>query len=186
MKRHALVIVLLTGLIGMVLRSDALIAESGPAPLGTLKEICDVSPLIIEADVQSVFPVFAAGTNGPVSGPLVTDYLLNVNRVIKGPNPGRQIVIGELGGILGERKEVVDHKMPLAVGQRYILFLKPYAPKTWVSRGEIARFASASRDPSILIVGNSVRLASNSKLRSLYEGVSVTQMLSEIQARLAH
>ena len=193
MKRHALVIMLSMGLIGIVLRSEAIPTQvqvparggDGPAPLGTLKQICDVSPLIIEATVQSEFPAFEAQTsNSTVRGPLVTDYVLNVNRVIKGLDPGKQIVIGQLGGTLGGRKEVNDSEMPMAVGLHYILFLKTYAPQTWVLR-EIPRFTGAAPSASILLVENSVRLTLSSKLRSLYEGVSVSEMVSAIQEQLA-
>jgi len=193
MKRHALVIMLSMGLIGIVLRSEALTTQvqvgsrgpDGAAPLGTLKEICDRSPLIIEATVQSEFPAFEAQTsNSTARGPLVTDYVLNVNRVIKGLDPGKQIVIGQLGGTLGGRKEVNDSEMPMAIGLRYILFLKTYAPKTWVLR-EIPRFTGAAPSASILLVDNSVRLTLNSRLRSLYEGVSVSQMVSAIQEQIA-
>jgi len=90
----------------------------GPKP-GTLEALIDHSSQIIEATVESSFPVFDRGT-----GPLMSDFLIRVDRVVKGTLPSKQIVVHQYGGTLGGRVSEPAFYSMMQPGERYILFLR--------------------------------------------------------------
>jgi hypothetical protein len=90
----------------------------GPKP-GTLDALIDHSSHVIEATVESSFPVIDRG-----SGPLVSDFLIRVDQVVKGTLTSRQIVVHQFGGTLGGRVSEPAFYSLMQPGERYILFLR--------------------------------------------------------------
>lgn len=79
------------------------------------------SPVILDVSVESVWPATEIRP-----GQLATDAVLNVNRVVKGPDPGPRIVVSQLGGALDGRVQTSEQFSLMQPGERYILFLEPF------------------------------------------------------------
>lgn len=89
----------------------------------SLERLCDVSSLIVEGQVQSVFP---ASYPDPRNHTLETDAVVQVITVLKGNNPSKQIVLAQTGG---RTRELVQEPVAYSLmepGERYFLFL--YGP----------------------------------------------------------
>jgi hypothetical protein len=89
--------------------------------------------LIVDGKVAKVLSSNRLDSNYPMS--LETFTSISVNTVLRGELPQTQNIIGlvEPGGN-SEGYEIVYKEAPLArMGEHYILFLKPYAPKGFVN-----------------------------------------------------
>jgi hypothetical protein len=90
----------------------------GPKP-ATLDALINHSSQIIEATVESSFPAIDRGT-----GPLMSDFLIRVDRVVKGALASKQIVVHQYGGTLGGRVSEPAFYSMMQPGERYIVFLR--------------------------------------------------------------
>ena len=88
----------------------------GPKP-ATLEDLVELSSIIVEATVETAYPV--VDQPRPLS-----DFLIRVNRVIKGSLPSNQIAVAQFGGTKPDGRTFEPGMYALmAPGQRYILFL---------------------------------------------------------------
>jgi hypothetical protein len=89
-----------------------------------------LSPVIVIATCDAELPGRLFVKSNPASD-VVTDRVVVVSRVLKGTLGAQdRIAIEELGGTLGAGSEIVRHisvrdLVPLEVGKRYLLFLRP-------------------------------------------------------------
>lgn len=84
----------------------------------TDEALVDTSPLIVEARVVSV-------SGAPVETPS-TDYRVEILRLLKGRNPGAEVVVRQLGGINPEGRAMKIWGLTrLGIGDRALLFLLP-------------------------------------------------------------
>jgi hypothetical protein len=99
------------------------LALLGPARATTYvmmpdEALVDTSPLIVEARVIAV-------SGAPVEIPS-TDYRVEILRVLKGSNPGAEIVVRRLGGVNAKGRAMrIWGLTRLATGDRALLFLVP-------------------------------------------------------------
>ena len=84
---------------------------------GSFEELCDSSVLIVEAHVQSVL----APTENLRY--FETDAILSVDRVLKGLESIRQVVISQKSGVLGPYRQLPNQYNLIQPGEHYILFL---------------------------------------------------------------
>jgi len=91
-------------------------AVDGPKP-PTLEALIDHSTDIVEVTIESAYPVID-------QSPLITDFLIRVNRVVKGNLTSAQIVVPQFGGTIpGGRTAEPGMYSLMQPGERYILFL---------------------------------------------------------------
>src|SRR6185312_9751478 len=84
----------------------------------TDEALVDTSSLIVEARVVSV-------SGAPVETPS-TDYRVEILRLLKGRNPGAEVVVRQLGGINPEGRAMKIWGLTrLGIGDRALLFLLP-------------------------------------------------------------
>ena len=125
-----LVILVWSESVGQVVR----FAIDGPKP-PTLEALIDFSPIIVEATVESAFPVIDRR-------PLTSDFLIRVNKVVKGNLTSNQIAVHQFGGTLGGRTADPGQYSLMLPGERYILFLignaLPNLPDRGVPRYDLA------------------------------------------------
>ena len=84
---------------------------------GSFEELCHSSVLIVEAHVQSIL----APTENLRY--LETDAILSVDRVLKGMESIRQVVISQKGGVLGQYRQLPYQYNLMQQAEHYILFL---------------------------------------------------------------
>ena len=144
----------------------------------SLKELCDLSTLIIDGTVKATIPPRDTGT-----GALETDAVIAIGRTLKGPASLNHVVISQRGGTTGDRAVVPAQYSLVEPGERYILFL------TEDKRPNIPEVATTKR---YLVVGiwsglfrfEEGRMRVNARtpdpLRSRYEGLSLEQITGEI------
>jgi hypothetical protein len=86
--------------------------------------LVDSSPLIVEARVVA--------TSGAPIEPPSTDYRVEILRVLKGGNPGAEIVVRRLGGVNAKGRAMKIWGLTrLAIGDRALLFLVPRPDGTY-------------------------------------------------------
>ena len=88
----------------------------GDVPL-SFEGLCDSSELIVEAHVQSLL------TPTRNLRYLETDAILSLDRVLKGPESIRQVVISQKGGVLPQFRQLPYQYNLMQPGEHYILFL---------------------------------------------------------------
>lgn len=145
----------------------------------SLKQLCETSLLIVEGVVSKTFPARETSPNA-----LETDFVLTVNRVIKGAHVN-QVLFSQRGGVKGDFVVAPRQYSMAQNGDRYILFL--------VADDRPAIPSIAGAGPRYLPTGiwsglfrmEAGRLRAGSEevdsLRKSYEGVPIERIIAEIQ-----
>ncbi len=99
-----------------------------PAPDKSLVGLIKAADVVIDGTVQSVLPA-----RQPSASTLETDARIAIGSVIKGPLVNNQIMVSQMGGVVGPLKIVPQQYDLMKAGERYVLFLKrdirPSTPK---------------------------------------------------------
>ncbi len=162
----------------------------------TIEDLSDSSPMIVEVYVQSVFPATEVGRT------LETDVRLRVERIIKGASPGPEIVVSQMGGVLGDRRQLTTQFSLMQAGEHYVLFLEsppppsnvqprtiylpPPVPVQRPDRG-LPRFKIKGEFVGLMrIEGESVRWSAGMppEWKAKYDGQNARKSLSELQAHI--
>jgi hypothetical protein len=93
----------------------------GALPARNPQELFAKAPIIVEATVQSVFP--AEKKDYGTDGRLQTDSILRVDRLIRGENMPREVVVSQWGGTLNGKSDVPYQYSLMQPGERYIVLL---------------------------------------------------------------
>lgn len=116
--RLSLALALLTG----VTSSAAVGMVAAPAQ-ATMVEALDLAGLVREADEVVVARVLKQESHYDDQQHIVTDYLMQVEQVEKGPQqPGAAITVRKLGGVVGDRGMRVAGEPSFEVGERVVVF----------------------------------------------------------------
>jgi hypothetical protein len=147
--------ILLTALVILIATSQPVSAQvgrfwvDGPKP-ATLEALIDFSSVIIEATVESAYPVI----DRP---PVTSDFLIRVNKVVKGSLTSNQIAVHQTGGTLpgGRTAEPMQYSL-MVPGERYILFLDANPPANLSNRGVPRYLLAAGFYGLVKVEGNQV------------------------------
>jgi hypothetical protein len=142
-----------------------------------LEYLCNSSPVIITGTVEST----SVWVNG---GGLATDSVLRIDSIIKGTETASRVVVSQLGGTMGEYKEITQQYSLMKAGERYLLFLiqdrrqiPPQYPD--IPRYEITR---AWEGTFRIDDENKVRLApAHTYLLEKYEGIQIDEVVTQIR-----
>ena len=154
---------------------------AGPS---SFDQLTNTSLVIAEATVQSIFPTTE------LEPLLATDALLRIDRVQKGPNELHQIVVSQLGGVLGDRKECTDQYAGslMEPGQRYLVFLTSEDPKRISripERPGIPRYGINGVFAGLVLIDKDImHLSPDLDFTRKYEGKSFADFLAEIEAKI--
>lgn len=188
MKRHSIGIVLIAVTLHLgVARSQTQSSKDGPTtPLAehhggylfvdvipvpqSLKQLADMSTLIIEGVVAKVMP---PRTDRQVTE---TDSVITVAQILKGSDAGPEIVISQLGA--GE--ESTQYSI-VKVGERYIFCLEADDRTTVPPVAGLKRYNVTAAWSGLLLVGADDLVHTDPKykdvLRKKYEGTSKAAMI---------
>ena len=145
---------------------------------GSFEELCDSSVLIVEAHVLSVL----APTENLRY--LETDSILSVDRVLKGPESIRQVVISQKGGVLGQYRQLPYQYNLMQQGEHYILFLTEETETNLPDVAGIPRYALTGSWTGIFQIDDSgVHLSPGAAdvIREQFEGRSSQDVIAAIQ-----
>lgn len=117
--------------------------------------LADQARLIVVAETEGILPVVAERPT--------TDYLMRVERVLKGTVDSSALVVRVLGGTDPEGRELRIYGAPrFAVGEQALLFLSPAADGTWriqqFMQGAFHRARAAGREVAYRDESEVVRL----------------------------
>lgn len=145
---------------------------------GSFEELCDSSVLIVEAHVQSVL----APTENLRY--FETDSVLSVDRVLKGPESIRQVVISQKGGVLGQFRQLPHQYDLMQPGEHYILFLADETETHLPDVAGIPRYALNGAWTGMFRIDESgVHLSPDTAdvIREQFDGRSSDDMITGIQ-----
>src|SRR5690242_12737123 len=94
-----------------------------------IQDLLSASDLVVEANIVKVFP--SSETN-PETHSLATDALVNITRVLKGPNMS-QVLIFQNGGASGLHQRIPDQYHLVSERDQNILFLTKEPPQFFLS-----------------------------------------------------
>lgn len=156
-----------------------------PAPgdvPGTLKQLCDMSTLIVEGNVStSLLPRQLSASN------LETDAIITIARTLKGAAPNPDVAVSQRGGTLGKLTISPAQYSIMQPGEKYLLFLKDD------TRPNIPQISGAKRYFvtgvwSGLFFLNSGTMQVNADepdaLRKIYAGLSEDQLINVVTAAI--
>jgi hypothetical protein len=145
----------------------------------SLKQLTDMSSLIIEGVVSNVMPPRGDGREE-------TDSVINIAQTFKGSGGGSTIVIAQLG-----RKGtcIVQYSL-FQPGEQYILFLSPDDRKALPSVAGLKRYAVTAAWAGLLLVGTDGLIHTDPKyddpLRKKYEGKSKAEMIDLLEKAITN
>lgn len=138
MKTHSLAIALVAASLRLVAQSQTLppnpyswappavprgvgqlIVDVMPVPQ-SLKQLTDMSSLIVEGVIGKVMPARGSGQTW-----IETDSVIDIVQTLKGSTGGSTIVISQMGGRVGDATEQPTQYSLVQPNERYILFLSP-------------------------------------------------------------
>ncbi len=193
-KTHCVGIVLIAASLNLVAQSQT--SPSGPRSLApppvprgiglltvdvfpepqSLKQLTDMSSLIVEGVVEKVMPSRGAGQTW-----IETDFVLGIARALKGSAEGPTIVISQMGGKVGDSTSQPTQYSLVQPGEQYILFLKEDDRTTVPSVAGLKRYGIVGAWSGLLFVGADGLLHTDPKyhdlLRKKYEGKSKAAMI---------
>jgi hypothetical protein len=151
------------------------IADLAPGPRpASLQELCAASLLVADAHIQSVYPASVIGRH------LETDSVLLISQLFKGREDHREVVVSQMGGVLGAFRELTDQYALVQQGEHYIVFLdadpRPQIPDRGAPRYGITGVWSGL----LKVVEDKIHLPPASSLQAKYEGMNVEQVRSEL------
>jgi hypothetical protein len=156
-----------------------------PNRVTSLEDLSRRTPVIVEADVQAIFPGVMLGD--PRSIYILTDVQFRVVRVLKGDNnlQGRQIVVSQRGGSVEGVTEVFGDNTLMKPGERFVLFLSPdSAPPSegLPARENLPRYQAASMG-TIMIKEGRVQVGKGQlEIARDYQSMSSEQFMAEVRA----
>jgi len=154
-----------------------LIVDVLPVPQ-SLKQLADMSSLIIEGVVEKVMPSRRAGQTW-----IETDSVIRIAQTFKGSVEGPTIVIAQMGGRVGE-DQPTQYSL-VQTGERYILFLSPDDRKALPPVEGLKRYDVAAAWAGLLFVGADGLIHTDPQyhdaLRKKYEGKSKAEMIDLVK-----
>jgi hypothetical protein len=155
-----------------------LVVDVFPVPQ-SLKQLTDMSSLIIEGVVSKVMPERGDGREE-------TDSVINIVQTFKGSAGGSAIVIAQSGG---KGTDIVQYSL-VEPGERYILFLLPDDRKALPSVAGLKRYDVTAAWAGLLFVGADGLIHTDAKyndpLRKKYEGKSKVEMIDLLQKAITN
>ena len=155
-----------------------LIVDVFPVPQ-SLKQLTDMSSLIIEGVVSNVMPPRGEGHEE-------TDSVINIVQTFKGSAGASAIVIAQSGG---KGTDIVQYAL-VQPGERYILFLLPDDRKALPSVAGLKRYDVTAAWAGLLFVGTDGLIHTDPKyhdpLRKKYEGKSKAEMIDLLQKAITN
>jgi hypothetical protein len=152
-----------------------LIVDVLPVPQ-SLKQLTDMSSLIVEGVVEKVMPSRGSGQTW-----IETDSVINIAQTFKGSTEGSAIAIAQMGGRVGDGGDQQTQYSLVQPGERYMLFLSPDDRKALPSVAGLKRYGVTAAWAGLLFVGADGLIHTDPKyhdpLRKKYEGKSKAEMI---------
>lgn len=153
-----------------------LIVDVMPVPQ-SLKDLTDMSSLIIEGVVEKVMPA----RQGSGQTWEETDSVINIVQTFKGVSAGTAIAIAQMGG---KGTDIVQYSL-VQPGERYILFLSPDDRRALPSVEGLKRYDITAAWAGLLLVGADGLMHTDPKyrdrLRKTFEGKSKAEMIDLVK-----
>jgi hypothetical protein len=148
----------------------------------SLKDLCDLSAVIVEGVVTTSFP---SRQLGPSQSSLETDALVGVTKVLKGPvGANQQLVVSQLGGAKGNFSSTPTQYSLVRPGEKYILFLREDDRSNLPIQAQTTtRYIVTGIWAGLFLFENNrmqVRARSPDFLRAQYEGLTLEQIETEL------
>jgi hypothetical protein len=148
----------------------------------SLKDLCDLSAVIVEGVVATIFP---SRQLGPSQSSLETDALVNVTKVLKGPvGAHQQLVVSQLGGAKGNFSSTPTQYSLVRAGEKYILFLREDdRPNLPIQAQTTTRYIVTGIWAGLFFFENNrmqVRARVPESFRAQYEGLTLEQIETEL------
>jgi hypothetical protein len=145
----------------------------------SLKQLVDMSSLIVEGVIQKVMPA-----RGSAQTWIETDSVIDVVRTLKGSAGSSTIVISQAGGTVGDATSQPTQYSLVQAGERYILCLKEDNRTTVPSVAASKRYGIVAAWSGLLFVGTDGLIHTDQKytdsLRKAFEGKSKASMIDLI------
>jgi hypothetical protein len=146
----------------------------------SLKQLADMSSLIIEGVIEKVMPARGSGQTW-----IETDAVISIAQTLKGLAGVSRIVISQMGGRVGEATEQPTQYSLVQPGERYILCVTEDDRTTVPSVAGLKRYGIAGAWSGLLFVGADGFIHTDPKytdpLRKTYEGKSKASMIDLIK-----
>jgi hypothetical protein len=156
-----------------------LIVDVLPVPQ-SLKQLTDMSSLIVEGVVEKVMPSRGDGNTW-----IETDSVINIAQTFKGSIGGSAIVIAQMGGEVADVTSQPTQYSLVQPGERFILFLSPDDRKALPSIAGLKRYDVTAAWAGLLLVGADGLIHTDPKyddpLRKRYEGKSKVEMIDLLE-----
>lgn len=153
----------------------------------SLDDLVKASQLVVVGTVtEAMQPEVRPVEGGPPEANIQKrerDYTVEVEQVLKGNAPSMITVVQVLSSIIGSESYFPD-VLPLAVGARYVLFLREGTPGVWVSVTEPHRYL-LENDRAIPELGSTAEQALGTRLEEVFPSVEPAALLSRIEAVVA-
>ena len=150
----------------------------------SMKELVNLSPLIIEGVVEKVMP-------SRESSPRIveTDSLITITRIIKGPAVGSAVVVSQAGGTIGNATVKPAQYSLLQKGDRYVLFLQADERSVSPPTPGFKRYTVTGASSGLFFFGTDDLMHVNAdepdRLRKNYEGASRTSIVDLVKMTVA-
>jgi hypothetical protein len=142
----------------------------------SLKQLTDMSSLIVEGVIEKVMPARGSGQTW-----IETDSVINIAQTLKGSAGGSQIVISQMGGKVGDATSQPTQYSLVQPGERYILCLGEDNRTTVPSIGGLKRYGVVAAWSGLLFVGADGLIHTDRKytdsLRKTFEGKTKASMI---------
>ena len=152
-----------------------LIVDVLPVPQ-SLKQLADMSSLIVEGVIEKVMPARGSGQTW-----IETDSVIDIVQTLKGSAGGSTIVISQMGGRDGGAADQPTQYSLVQPDERYIFFLSPDDRKALPSVSGLKRYDVTAAWSGLLFVGADGLIHTDPKyndpLRKKYEGKTKAEMI---------
>lgn len=170
-------------------RRKTIVNQDGSAygATNSLEGMCDQAQLIIQAHVQTMFPARDKGEPPPGFPYLETDFILQVDRVLKGSNSIREVAVTQRGGINETQEQEVVGFPLMKIGEDRLFFLTgPDGVLKADGRPEVPNYQLIYGGAGTMLFElNATRLHSVVAFRAKYEGRAPEFLISDIQSHIA-
>lgn len=142
----------------------------------SLKQLSDMSSLIVEGIVEKVMPA-----RGSSQTWIETDSVIRITQTLKGSGGGSTIVISQMGGRVGDATEQPSQYSLVQEGERYIFCLTEDDRTTVPSLPGLKRYSIVGAWSGLIFVGADALIHTDPKyhdtLRKTLEGKSEAAMI---------
>ena len=156
-----------------------LIVDVLPKPQ-SLKQLTDMSSLIVEGIIDKVMPSRGAGQTW-----IETDSIIDIAQTLKGSAGVATIVISQMGGKVGDSTSQPTQYSLVQPGERYIFCLTEDDRTTVPSVAGLKRYGIVGAWSGLLFVGADGLMHTDPKypdlLRKAYEGKSKAAMIDSLK-----